>query len=68
MLLRLIRMLAGVLPSWPRVRTAAMQLAGFGFLDYAAWQWKGAVLGCFVIGVSLFILEALGSEPKRGGR
>lgn len=45
-----------------------MQLAGFGFLDYAAWQWKGAVLGCFAIGVSLFVLEALGSEPKRGGR
>jgi len=64
----MVAWLARVLPAWPRVRTTVMQLGAFGFLDYAAWHWKGAVLGCVAIGVSLFVLEALTGEPKRGGR
>lgn len=55
----LIRWLARVLPSWPTARRVVMQLAAFGFLDYAAWQWKGVILGCVAIGVSLFVVEAL---------
>ena len=66
-LLRLIAWIASVLPSWPRVRTAVMQLAGFTFIDYAVWRWH-ALWGYVAIGVSLFVLEALREAPKRGGR
>lgn len=48
-------------PSWRRVRTGAMQVTAFGFLDYAAWSWHHLV-GYVAIGVSLLILEALGGE------
>lgn len=67
MLIILIRWLASVLPSWPTVRRVVMQLAAFGFLDYAAWTWKGAILGCVAVGVSLFVIEALsgGQEARR---
>ncbi len=68
LLIRLVTWFASVLPSWPKVRTTVMQVAAFGFLDYAAWRWS-LIAGCAAIGVSLLILEALGSDvPKRGGR
>lgn len=64
MLVVFARWLAGVLPSWTAARRVVMQLAAFGFLDYAAWQWKGAILGCVAIGVSLFVVEALSGAPE----
>ena len=63
----MVTWLARVLPSWQRVRTTVLQLAGFGFLDYAAWRWS-LLAGYVAIGLSLFVLEALTGEPKRGGR
>jgi hypothetical protein len=66
--IRLVTVLASVLPSWPRVRTTVLQLAGFAFLDAAAWRWS-LLAGLAAIGVSLFVLEMLtGEPPKRGAR
>lgn len=67
LLLRLVSWVASVLPSWPRVRTAVMQVAGFAFIDYSVWR-ASELLGYAAIGVSLFVLEALREAPKRGGR
>lgn len=49
------------LPTWKRVRTAALTVVGLGFIDYALWSWH-AILGYAAVGVSLLILEALGGE------
>jgi hypothetical protein len=54
---------ARTLPTWSRVRTSVMALAGFGFLDYAAWQ-LNPIGGCAAVGVSLLILEALSGDGK----
>lgn len=61
----LARFLGTYLPTWRKVRTAAMQLAAFGLLDYAAFQWN-FIAGLVATGVSLLILEALGGSG--GGR
>lgn len=54
--------------SWSKARTAVMTVAGFAFLDYAAWL-EGVGWGCAAIGVSLLILESLGEEkPSHGAR
>lgn len=49
------------LPTWKRIRTAALTAAGFGFIDYALWSWH-MIAGCIAVGASLLILEALGGE------
>jgi hypothetical protein len=64
LLLALVGWLAARLPAWSKVRTAAMQITAFGFLDYAAWQWS-TIAGCVAVGVSLLILEALGGGDRR---
>lgn len=64
MLVMFVTWLARVLPSWRRARTTVMQLAGFAFLDFAAWQWS-MLAGCVAVGVSLFVLEALSGGGDR---
>lgn len=65
-LVKLVRAAARALPTWRRARTATMQVAAFGFLDYAAFQWH-SIVGYVAIGVSLLVLEALGSSGAPGG-
>lgn len=62
-LLRFIIAVAAKLPLWKRVRTAIMQWAGFGFLTYAAFEWR-TIAGFVVAGVSLLVLEALGGDRR----
>lgn len=62
-LLSLVTLIASALPTWKRFRTGAMQLTGFGLIDYAVFQWNH-LWGFVAIGVSLFVLEALGGERK----
>lgn len=50
-------------PSWKRVRTTALTVSGFGFLDIAAWQLH-TVAGLAAVGISLLILEALGGSDQ----
>lgn len=61
LLLALVAYLARKLPAWKRVRTAAMQTAGFGAIDAGllGWHWIAGAIG---VGVSLLLLEALGGE------
>jgi hypothetical protein len=58
---RLARVAGRVLPTWKRVRTTALYLGGFTFLDVAAWQLH-YIAGLISIGVSLFAIELLGGE------
>jgi hypothetical protein len=53
--------LAARLPSWKRARTAVMQWTAFAAIDAGlfGWSWIAGAIG---IGVSLLVLEALGSE------
>lgn len=62
-LIRVITMVATKLPIWKRVRTAIMQWAGFGFLTYAAFEWR-TIAGFVVAGLSLLVLEALGGDRR----
>ena len=66
-LVRLVTLLAGILPTWSRVRATVLQLAGFGALDFAAYQ-TNHTFGYAAIGVSLFVLEALSRDGKRERR
>jgi hypothetical protein len=63
LLLSFVAFLGRSLPKWKKVRTTAMQVAGFAFLDYAAWN-AGLIWGCVAIGTSLLILEWLGGDDK----
>lgn len=58
---RLASLAGRYLPAWKRVRTTAMQVSAFGFLDFAAWRWS-LIAGCIAIGLSLLVLEYLGGE------
>ena len=49
------------LPGWNQVRTGILQVSGLGCVDFAAYRFN-VTLGILAIGVSLFILEALGGE------
>lgn len=51
------------LPSWKAVRTNVLALGGFGFIDFAAYQWNH-ILGYAALGASLLIIEALGGDKK----
>jgi hypothetical protein len=62
-LAQLVGYAARRLPAWRRVRTAALQVAGFGCIDYAVWGWNH-LIGYAAIGVSLLVLEALGGEKR----
>lgn len=48
---------------YSRLRRTVIYLVGFGFIDYAAWDWN-PTLGYLCIGVSLLVLDSLsgGSE------
>lgn len=63
-LLRLVTSLAAILPTWGRLRTVVLQVAGFAFLDFTAYQ-ASHLAGYAAIGVSLFVLEWLTSGEKR---
>lgn len=63
MLTQIVRLAARRLPAWRRIRTATLQVTAFGFVDYALWGWHH-LIGYAAIGVSLFILEALGGERR----
>jgi hypothetical protein len=55
------------LPTFARARTSVMQVAAFGFLDYAAFQ-HSVIAGCVAVGVSLLVLETLLSMDTKGTR
>lgn len=48
---------------YARLRRTVLYLVGFGFIDYAAWDWN-PTFGYLCIGVSLLVLDSLsgGSE------
>lgn len=62
-LVRLARLAGRRLPTLRRARTALLQVAGFGFLDYSVWGWNHLV-GYAAVGASLLILEALGGDRR----
>lgn len=49
------------LPTWKRVRTNLLAAAGFGFIDFAAYELHH-IAGYAAIGVSLLVVEALGGD------
>lgn len=52
---------AAVVAAWAvRARRPVLYVAGFGFLDFAAWG-VHYLLGCAAIGLTLFVLDALTS-------
>lgn len=61
LVLRLARFMAKKLPDASQVRTTALQLSGIGLVDYSAFR-LNITLGVFVIGASLFVIEALSGE------
>jgi hypothetical protein len=63
-LVKAVKFAARRLPTLRRARTALLQVAGFGCIDYAVWGWNHLV-GYAAIGVSLLVLEALGGERRR---
>lgn len=65
-LLLLVAWVGAHLPAWAKVRTTVLQLAAFGFLDYAVFTYVGHGWGYAAIGVTLLVLEALsGDRPRR---
>jgi hypothetical protein len=67
MVMALVAWMARVLPAWPRVRTAVMQVGGFIAIDYGVWS-ASHIWGYVAAGVSLLVLEALsGSSGSSGG-
>lgn len=59
----IVKAIATRAPSWKRSRSALLQVAGFGFLDYAVYGWNH-LAGFAAIGVSLFVLEALSGDGR----
>lgn len=68
LLLLFVSWLARHLPAFGKVRTAVMQFAAFGFLDYAVWEYVGRGWGFAAIGGTLLILETLLSADTRKPR
>ncbi len=66
LLLLFVGWLARRLPSLAKARTAVMQFAAFGLIDYATWEYVGHGWGLAAAGLSLFVLEALLSGDARG--
>lgn len=65
LLMMLVAWVARVLPAWPRVRTAVMQIGGFAAITFGVWS-ASHVWGYVAAGVSLLVLEALsGSGDSR---
>lgn len=58
LLVHAARLLGRVLPTWKRVRTTALALAGFGCLTAAAWT-VALPLGLAAAGVSVLLVEYL---------
>lgn len=52
------------LPTLKRFGSAAMQTAGLGMIDWALFEWA-LIPGLIGVGVSLLVLEALGSDGRR---
>jgi hypothetical protein len=61
LLVRAGRLTARLLPRARALRTAALSLAGFGCLDFAAWQFNH-IAGWAAIGISVLLLEYLTSD------
>lgn len=59
----LVKLAAKRLPNLRRVRTCLLQVAGFGFIDYAVWGWHHLV-GYAAVGLSLLVLEALSGDRR----
>lgn len=60
-LVALASWLARTLPTWKGARTAVMQWAGAGSICYGLFT-VSLLAGAIAVGVSLFVLEALGGE------
>jgi hypothetical protein len=58
LLVRAARTAARLLPTWRKVRTTALSLAGFGCLTAAAWT-LALPLGLAAAGVSVLLIEYL---------
>lgn len=58
LLVRLGRVAARLLPTWHKVRTTTLSLAGFGLLSAAAWT-VALPLGLAVTGISVLVIEYL---------
>lgn len=61
LLVALVSWLARTLPTWKRARTALMQWAGAGAICAGLFT-VSLLAGLIAVGVSLFVLEALGGE------
>jgi len=57
----LVSWLARVLPTWKQARTAVMQWGACAAICYGLFTWS-LLAGFIAVGVSLFVLEALGGE------
>jgi len=68
LLLALVAWLARHLPAFAKARTAVMQLAAFGLIDYAVWEYVGRGWGFAAAGLSLLVLETLLSADTRKPR
>lgn len=53
----------GRLPRWSVIRTAVLAVAGFGCITAAAWM-VAVPLGLLAAGVSLLVIELLGSTGR----
>ena len=62
LLVHLGRFAARILPTLAGLRTVVLSVAGFGALTAAAWT-VALPLGLAAAGVSLLLLEYLGSRP-----
>ena len=59
---RAVTVVARKLPTLKRARTALMQTAGIGAIDYGVFAEWGLTPGLICVGVSLFVLEYLGGD------
>lgn len=62
-----VRERVGAVP-WVRTLRAALQLAGLGWLDLAAWT-LGRTVGYVAIGLTFILVSAMitGTDGRRGG-
>lgn len=62
LLLALVAYLGRTLPTWKSARTDVMQWAGSGAICYGLFSTGHTLAGFIAVGVSLFVVEALGGE------
>lgn len=61
LLVLLVSWLARVMPTWKQARTAVMQWGAAASICYGLFTWS-LLAGFIAVGVSLFVLEALGGD------